>query len=156
MTTEERKLLNDCYHELKEIKSLLRTLCNNKVPRDSSVSSNQLTKTDDLEVIVSKTLKEIGMPCHIKGYLYIRTAIVSALKDFSIMDSLSRNLYPSVAEFHNSTPSRVARGIRHAIEVTWLHENYENLSKVFGFIISRRPTNAEFLAMVIDKIKLNL
>lgn len=101
----------------------------------------------------------IGVPAHIKGYQYLREAIILAVNDGEIMNSVTKLLYPTVAKTFKTTPSRVERAIRHAIEVAWDRGDVDVLNSYFGYTIQNsrgKPTNSEFIAMISDKLKLNL
>lgn len=114
---------------------------------------------DDLEVIVSGIMHQIGVPAHIKGYHYLREAIILAVKNSDIMNSVTKQLYPTVAKNHNTTSSRVERAIRHAIEVAWDRGDVDVLNAYFGYTIQTsrgKPTNSEFIAMISDKLRLKL
>jgi len=113
----------------------------------------------DLEASVTRIIHEVGVPAHIKGYQYLRDAIIMAIKDMDIINSITKQLYPSVARNYNTTPSRVERAIRHAIEVAWDRGEVETLDKLFGYTIQTskgKPTNSEFIAMIADKLRLQL
>ena len=115
------------------------------------------SESSDLELRVSNILREIGIPAHIKGYTYIRTAIIMTVNNPQIMENVTKVLYPEVAKAYNTTSSRVERAIRHAIEVAWDRGNYRVLEEYFGATIDDRrgkPTNSEFVAMLADKIRL--
>ncbi len=112
-----------------------------------------------LEVRVTEILHQIGVPAHIKGYQYLRDAILMAIEDEEIINAVTKRLYPSVAKKHATTSSRVERAIRHAIEVAWDRGDMDVLNSYFGFTIhgSRgKPTNSEFIAMISDKFRLQL
>jgi len=113
----------------------------------------------DLESSVTRVIHEVGVPAHIKGYQYLRDAIIMAIKDMDIINSITKQLYPSVAKNYNTTPSRVERAIRHAIEVAWDRGEVETLDKLFGYTVQTskgKPTNSEFIAMIADKLRLQL
>lgn len=113
----------------------------------------------DLEVVISDIMRQIGVPAHIKGYQYLRTAIKLSVDDPEMMGSVTKLLYPTVAKSYNTTSSRVERAIRHAIEVAWDRGDVEVLSSYFGYTIQSqrgKPTNSEFIAMIADKLKLTL
>lgn len=115
------------------------------------------TSNDDLETQIADTLKSLGMPAHIKGYQYVRTAIILKTEEPDEMYSVTKRLYPAIAEEYNTTPSRVERAIRHAIEVAWDRGNVEVLHSYFGYTIEMnrgKPTNSEFIAMLADKLRL--
>ncbi len=117
-------------------------------------------KTEDvdnlLEYSVTEMLHEIGVPAHIKGYQYIRTSIIMAIHDMDILNSITKQLYPGIAEQFSTTPSRVERAIRHAIEVAWSRGKTDTIDELFGYSIGDRdkPTNSEFIALIADKIRL--
>lgn len=117
------------------------------------------TGRDSLEETVSEIMHQIGVPAHIKGYHYLREAIILAVNDDEIMNSVTKLLYPTVAKIYRTTSSRVERAIRHAIEVAWDRGNVDILSSYFGYTIQSsrgKPTNSEFIAMISDKLKLKL
>lgn len=116
-------------------------------------------RSDDLEVIVSEIMHRIGVPAHIKGYQYLREAIILSINDSDMMGSVTKILYPTVAKTYNTTSSRVERAIRHAIEVAWDRGDVDVLSSYFGYTIQSsrgKPTNSEFIAMIADKLRLQL
>lgn len=113
----------------------------------------------NLEVEVTNVMHEIGVPAHIKGYQYLRDAIMMVVKDLDIINSITKQLYPSIARTYNTTPSRVERAIRHAIEVAWSRGQVETIDALFGYTVSHgkgKPTNSEFIAMVADKLRLDM
>lgn len=123
------------------------------------LSGPQEKKNDDLELTVSEIMHQIGVPAHIKGYQYLRRAIIFAIEDDEMMSSVTKLLYPTVAKEFRTTPSRVERAIRHAIEVAWDRGDVEVLSSYFGYTIQNsrgKPTNSEFIAMIADKMKLRM
>lgn len=113
----------------------------------------------DLEVLVSDIMHQIGVPAHIKGYQYLREAIILSINDTEMMNSVTKVLYPTVAKRFSTTSSRVERAIRHAIEVAWDRGDVDVLSSYFGYTIQNsrgKPTNSEFIAMISDKLRLQL
>lgn len=113
----------------------------------------------NLELHVTGIMHDIGIPAHIKGYQYLRDAIIIAVKDIEAINSITKHLYPAIARDYNTTPSRVERAIRHAIEVAWGRGQVETIDSIFGYTISLskgKPTNSEFIAMVSDKLRLEL
>lgn len=113
----------------------------------------------NLEIIVTDIIHQIGVPAHIKGYHYLRDSIMMAIEDPEIINAVTKQLYPSVAKQYNTTSSRVERAIRHAIEVAWDRGNVDVLNSYFGYTIhsSRgKPTNSEFIAMISDKLCLEM
>ena len=112
----------------------------------------------DLEKDVTDMIHEIGVPAHIKGYQYLREAIMMSVEDIEMLSSITKVLYPTIAEKYDTTPSRVERAIRHAIEVAWNRGRMETLNALFGYTISTgkgKPTNSEFIALIADKIRLS-
>ena len=113
----------------------------------------------DLEVEVTRIMREIGIPANIKGYQFIRNAVMLAVTDRDIINSITKQLYPTIAKEYNSTPTRVERAIRHAIEVTWSRGQLDAINSLFGYTINLnkgKPTNSEFIAMVSDKLRLDI
>lgn len=111
----------------------------------------------DLEQDVTNMIHEIGVPAHIKGYQYLREAIMMSVEDPGMISSITKILYPTIAKRFQTTPSRVERAIRHAIEVAWSRGRMETLDALFGYTIDTgkgKPTNSEFIALIADKIRL--
>lgn len=122
---------------------------------------NSITDTKhlepNLEVDVTEIIHEIGVPAHIKGYHYLRDAIMMSVEDTEILNSITKILYPTIAKKNRTTPSRVERAIRHAIEVAWSRGKMDTIDALFGYTISTgkgKPTNSEFIALIADKIRL--
>ncbi|MDE6845996.1 MAG: sporulation transcription factor Spo0A [Lachnospiraceae bacterium] len=117
----------------------------------------QTSVTRDLEKDVTDMIHEIGVPAHIKGYQYLREAIMMSVQDVEMLGSITKVLYPTIAKKYQTTPSRVERAIRHAIEVAWSRGRMETLDALFGYTINTgkgKPTNSEFIALIADKIRL--
>ena len=115
------------------------------------------SSTPDIETQVTKIIHQIGVPAHIKGYQYLRTAILLTIQDSDIINSVTKVLYPSVAKKYQTTTSRVERAIRHAIEVAWDRGDVDTLNSYFGYTIQNnrgKPTNSEFIAMIADNLRL--
>lgn len=113
--------------------------------------------TGNMETDVTHIIHDIGIPAHIKGYQYLRDAIIMAVNDNEIINSITKVLYPDIAKKYQTTPSRVERAIRHAIEVAWNRGNTETLNDMFGYTINTgkgKPTNSEFIALISDKLRL--
>ena len=124
-----------------------------------STQHSELGDPMDLQVTVSEIMHQIGVPAHIKGYQYLREAIILSIDDTEMMNSVTKVLYPTVAKKFSTTPSRVERAIRHAIEVAWDRGDVDVLSSYFGYTIQSsrgKPTNSEFIAMISDKLRLNM
>lgn len=114
-------------------------------------------KTPDIETQVTRIIHQIGVPAHIKGYQYLRTAILLTVRDSEMINSVTKVLYPSVAKKYQTTTSRVERAIRHAIEVAWDRGDVDTLNSYFGYTIQNnrgKPTNSEFIAMIADNLRL--
>ena len=109
--------------------------------------------------MVTNIIHEIGVPAHIKGYQYLREAIIMAVGDMDVINAITKVLYPQVAKAFQTTPSRVERAIRHAIEVAWDRGDLDTLQRFFGYTVSNtkgKPTNSEFIALIADKLQLQL
>ena len=114
---------------------------------------------ENLEALVTYIIHEVGVPAHIKGYQYLREAIIMVVNDIDIINQITKQLYPEIATKYGTTPSRVERAIRHAIEVAWGRGQTEVVESIFGYTISAakgKPTNSEFIAMIADKLRLEL
>ncbi len=112
-----------------------------------------------IEAMVTGIIHEIGVPAHIKGYQYLREAIIIAVNDMDVINAITKVLYPQVAKTFQTTPSRVERAIRHAIEVAWDRGDLDTLQRFFGYTVSNtkgKPTNSEFIALIADKLQLQL
>ena len=112
-----------------------------------------------LEQYVTSVIHEIGVPAHIKGYQYLRDAIIMCVNDMDLLNSITKALYPSIAKKYVTTPSRVERALRHAIEVAWSRGKMDTIYSLFGYTINSgkgKPTNSEFVALIADKIRLEL
>ncbi len=122
------------------------------------LKDNVVTDTQ-LELMITEIIHQIGVPAHIKGYHYLREAIILSIKNSEIINSVTKLLYPTVAKSHGTTASRVERAIRHAIEVAWDRGDIDVLNSYFGYTIQNergKPTNSEFIAMISDKLRLKL
>lgn len=114
--------------------------------------------TRNLETDVTNIIHEIGVPAHIKGYQYLREAIMMSVDDIEMLNSITKILYPTIAKRYQTTPSRVERAIRHAIEVAWSRGKMDTIDELFGYTINNgkgKPTNSEFIALIADKIRLD-
>lgn len=115
------------------------------------------TKPRNLDVAVTNIIHEMGVPAHIKGYHYLREAILCVINEVNLLGAVTKELYPMIAQKYQTTPSRVERAIRHAIELAWDRGNIEMMTKFFGYTINLergKPTNSEFIAMVADKLRI--
>lgn len=114
-------------------------------------------KTDNLDVEITRIIHQMGVPAHVKGYQYLRDAIILVTQDVNLMGAVTKELYPMVAEKYDTTASRVERAIRHAIELAWDRGNVDMMNKYFGYTIDidrGKPTNSEFIAMIADKLRI--
>ncbi len=122
-----------------------------------SIADGKKNYKQNLEALVTNMIHEVGVPAHIKGYQYLREAIIMVVNDIDIINQITKSLYPQIATKYNTTPSRVERAIRHAIEVAWGRGQQEAVENIFGYTISAskgKPTNSEFIAMIADKLRL--
>jgi len=133
----------------------------NDIDPTQFISKNEksvtIDKDKDLETRITKIIQEIGIPAHIKGYLYLREAITIVIGDMDYLGAITKELYPAVADKFDTTPSRVERAIRHAIEVAWNRGKIDTIEEIFGYTINNnkgKPTNSEFIALIADKIRL--
>lgn len=111
----------------------------------------------DVEQMVTDAIHDIGIPAHIKGYRYVRDAIIMAVNDVHILDGITKILYPNIAKKYDTTPSRVERAIRHGVEVAWSRGNIGTIEQIFGYTVNvekGKPTNSEFIALLADNIRM--
>lgn len=138
-------------------KAMTVTRYDNKNDYAQIVSGDKISREGELELVVTNIIHEIGVPAHIKGYQYLRASIIMAVNDMDILNSITKQLYPSIAKMHDTTPSRVERAIRHAIEVAWGRGKMDTINDLFGYTVNAgkgKPTNSEFIALIADKIRL--
>lgn len=132
------------------------------LPKSVSFQQQQVSESPsstefNLDASITNIIHEIGVPAHIKGYMYLREAISMVYNDIELLGSITKVLYPDIAKKFNTTASRVERAIRHAIEVAWSRGNIDSISSLFGYTVSHskaKPTNSEFIAMVADKLRI--
>lgn len=123
----------------------------------SNTPSRHIADSREIEFEVTKAMHDIGIPAHIKGYQYLRDAIILSIEDNEMINYVTKRLYPCIAKNHSTTPSRVERAIRHAIEVAWNRGQVEVFDEIFGYSINSgkgKPTNSEFIAMIADRLRL--
>ncbi|HEZ7985725.1 MAG TPA: sporulation transcription factor Spo0A [Ruminococcus sp.] len=123
----------------------------------SALGDKATSLSDDMEVVITDIIHQLGVPAHIKGYHYLRTAILHSIEDKNLLDSVTKQLYPTVASIYDTTSSRVERAIRHAIEIAWDRGNVDTLNSFFGYTVDTgkgKPTNSEFIALITDKLRL--
>ncbi|MBE6871502.1 MAG: sporulation transcription factor Spo0A [Ruminococcaceae bacterium] len=160
--------LNDgaAYYILKpcDYDTLCERICEfGKIPPEPKKSAQlpplRFTKPYDLEAKVTKIIHDVGVPAHIKGYQYLREAIIYTINDMDMINSVTKVLYPTVAKRFATTPSRVERAIRHAIEVAWDRGDIDTINTIFGYTVHNnkgKPTNSEFIAMIADRLRLQI
>lgn len=130
------------------------------INRSDSVKTAQRTrgiKPSSLENRITQIMRDVGVPAHIKGYQYMRDAVMLVIEDIELISSVTKRLYPELARRYRTTPSRVERAIRHAIEVAWTRGQVDTIHDLFGYTINTKkgkPTNSEFIAMIADKLRL--
>jgi len=137
----------------------IRSLTGEKPEVSLPVMPDGKKEERDLETVVTEFMHELGLPAHIKGYQYIRTAIMMVVNNMDLLNYITKQLYPDIAKEYGSTSSRVERAIRHSIEVAWTRGRPETMNNIFGYTIDTgkgKPTNSEFIAMVADRIRLQL
>lgn len=145
---------------IRRIKKIASNNSNRKKVSDTvpaPVYENKAETMNNLEADVTEIIHEIGVPAHIKGYQYLRDAIMMSVNDPEMLNSITKLLYPTIAKNHKTTPSRVERAIRHAIEVAWSRGKMDTLNALFGYTVSNgkgKPTNSEFVALIADRIRL--
>ena len=135
----------------------VETICRNRTGKTAETMKETKEDSGDMEAQVTRIIHQIGVPAHIKGYQYLRTAILMTIQDSDIINSVTKVLYPSVAKKYQTTTSRVERAIRHAIEVAWDRGDLDTLNAYFGYTIQNsrgKPTNSEFIAMIADNMRL--
>ncbi len=123
------------------------------------IAPDKKKNQENLEALVTNIIHEVGVPAHIKGYQYLREAIMMVIKDTDVINQITKQLYPEIADKYHTTPSRVERAIRHAIEVAWGRGEQSAVENIFGYTVSAakgKPTNSEFIAMISDKLRLEL
>ncbi len=147
MIKEEEEETMDIYYE-NPTNGIMQVMT---VPMDPG-----FREVKDQHIMITETLRELGVPAHIKGYTYIRESIKRVVREPELLGQITKELYPGVADKYKTTPSRVERAIRHAIEVAWARGKMEEIDNIFGYTIDNskgKPTNSEFIAMIADKIR---
>lgn len=148
---------------IKRLKQIIGTEVDSEISSKNDyinipASNTQYINTSkSLEARITNIIHEIGVPAHIKGYQYLREAIAMVIDDIELLGAVTKELYPNIAEKYNTTPSRVERAIRHAIEVAWTRGKIDTIDNIFGYTVNTnkgKPTNSEFIAMIADKLRL--
>lgn len=143
-------------NRIKQVKKNTKTEVS-EVPKAKETNQTKTLSEKNIEADVTKIIHEIGVPAHIKGYQYLRDAIVMSVKDMDMLNSITKILYPTIAKKYQTTASRVERAIRHAIEVAWSRGKMDTIDELFGYTINNgkgKPTNSEFIALITDRIRL--
>lgn len=128
-------------------------------PKYIEIAPENKKDEGSLEALVTNVIHEVGVPAHIKGYQYLREAIIMVVNNIDVINQITKQLYPEIALKYGTTPSRVERAIRHAIEVAWGRGQTDTMENIFGYTVSAakgKPTNSEFIAMIADKLRLEL
>ena len=142
-----------------DISAIVERLEELRMVGDRRLSIPKKPEKTSIESLVTGIIHEIGVPAHIKGYQYLREAIIIAVNDMDVINAITKVLYPQVAKTFQTTPSRVERAIRHAIEVAWDRGDLDTLQRFFGYTVSNtkgKPTNSEFIALIADKLQLQM
>lgn len=157
-TEKVYKILGELIHMNREFQIMITVPSGSKsVLKEESIKEPEKKLCYNLERDVTDMIHEIGVPAHIKGYQYLREAIMMSVEDPDMLGSITKVLYPTIARKNQTTASRVERAIRHAIEVAWNRGRMETLDALFGYTINTgkgKPTNSEFIALIADKIRL--
>jgi len=144
---------NNLADKIREVNGTTEHIKVGTTPKSSPTPKNE----HNLETNITSIMHDIGVPAHIKGYMYLREAITMVYNDIELLGSITKILYPDIAKRYSTTASRVERAIRHAIEVAWNRGNIDSITELFGYTINvskAKPTNSEFIAMVADKLRL--
>lgn len=146
---------------ISRIKSVYEQKNSNLIKKNQffAVERTKESAKKNLETEITEIIHEIGVPAHIKGYQYLREAILMSVNDMEMLNSITKILYPSIAKKFQTTPSRVERAIRHAIEVAWSRGKMDTIDELFGYTINNgkgKPTNSEFIALITDRIRLEM
>ncbi|MDB2080660.1 sporulation transcription factor Spo0A [Clostridium paraputrificum] len=147
------KRIRDMFNT-QDVETKRRSVSTQVVEREAAATSRGPI---DLETEITSIIHEIGVPAHIKGYMYLREAITMVVNDMELLSAVTKELYPSIAKKYNTTASRVERAIRHAIEVAWGRGQVDAINKLFGYTVHNekgKPTNSEFIAIIADKLRL--
>lgn len=145
--------------DLDALTQRIRQLMQEQKPLLKTSGSLPAASAYDLETKVTNILHEIGVPAHIRGYHYMREAIIMSVNDMDVLNYITKELYPSIAKKCNTTPSRVERAIRHAIEVAWNRGKVDAIDALFGYTVNNhkgKPTNSEFIALIADRLRLEM
>ena len=156
--------INILVKRIKELKYYIPTNKSNIISKEIKtqyidISPNKVKNEENLEALITNVIHEVGVPAHIKGYQYLREAIIMSVNNIDVINQITKQLYPEIAQKYHTTSSRVERAIRHAIEVAWGRGKQDVVERIFGYTVSAdkgKPTNSEFIAMIADKLRLEL
>ena len=152
------RMISDLISKDKEFQIMITVPSGRQYEQNQVGEEKRIAKEYNLEKDVTDMIHEIGVPAHIKGYQYLRDAIIMSVQDAEMLSSVTKILYPTIAKRHQTTSSRVERAIRHAIEVAWSRGKMDTLNELFGYTVNGgkgKPTNSEFVALIADKIRLD-
>lgn len=157
MTKEQKEIMKAIQKNLRLLEELIESLLS--ASNDSSemlalVKSEEKAETKDLEELVTEYLNELRIPAHLKGYHYLRDALKMSIEDMSCVKMVTILMYPEIAKKYDTTPSRVERAIRHAVEVMCARKNTKLLKEIFGYVPEKRPANSEVIATIADYIRI--
>lgn len=152
------------YEKLRKfLENIVTEIIEEKYKKQEELQEERKTIQNDEEIdlveYTTNVLHQLGIPAHVRGYKYLRDAIIIAVNDYTVIQQVTKLLYPTIAKKYESTPSRIERAIRHAIELGWTRGNVEKIEKIFAYTVDNeksRPTNSEFIAMISDQIRLKL
>ena len=154
---EDLRVVVEFFEGKEKIKRIIITKSGENENEEEIANKESAVKEIDIEIEATKILREIGVPAHILGYQYLRESIMMGYENVGIFKAITKEFYPEIAKKYQTTPSRVERAIRHAIEVAWSKGNKEKIDKIFGYTVDDnkgRPTNSEFIAMMVDNLKM--
>ena len=155
LESEDLRVVVEFFKGKEEIKQIIISKSDDN--ELEKVTTREETKEESIEADITEIFHQLGIPAHIKGYHYLREAIIMEYKHIGMINSITKVLYPEVAKKYQTTPSRVERAIRHSIGVSWIKGNKEKIDEIFGYTIDEekgKPTNSEFIAMIVDYLRL--
>lgn len=152
--------LNAKYYMMKPLefdvlKNRIISICSKPAPPQAAAAFSPMVRNLDIEV--TRVIQQMGVPAHVKGYQYLRDAIILVVEEMNLLGAVTKELYPLIAEKYDTTASRVERAIRHAIELAWDRGNVDMMNRFFGYTVNMdrgKPTNSEFIAMVADRLRI--
>lgn len=157
LESEDLRIVVEFFEGKKEIKQIIISKSNENEVEEETETEESAIKEVDIEAEITEILHQIGVPAHIKGYHYLREAIIMGYEDIGRLNAITKVLYPEVAKKYQTIPSRVERAIRHSIEIACAKGNREKIDEIFGYTVDEekgKPTNSEFIAMIVDRLRL--